>query len=100
MVKKKEITPFILPCDCGSECTCNNECHCLDGEECTCSDCDCTENLIKEKDKLIASIERRKKLLSNENYVNKAPANVVENDRLQLSKEEEKLEELLSKINK
>ena len=57
------------------------------------------DNLIKEKDKLIASIERRKKLLSNENYVNKAPANVVENDRVQLEKEQLKLDEILSKLN-
>ena len=57
------------------------------------------ENLLKEKDKLISSIERRKKLLSNENYVNKAPANVVENDRVQLEKEQLKLEEILSKLN-
>jgi valyl-tRNA synthetase len=57
------------------------------------------ENLIKEKDKLIASIERRKKLLSNENYVNKAPANVVENDRIQLEKEQAKLDEILTKLN-
>ena len=57
------------------------------------------ENLLKEKEKLIASIERRQKLLSNENYVNKAPANVVENDRIQLEKEQTKLEEILSKIN-
>ena len=57
------------------------------------------ENLLKEKEKLIASIERRKKLLSNENYVNKAPAHVVENDRLSLEKEEEKLKDLLNKLN-
>ena len=57
------------------------------------------ENLIKEKEKLILSIERRKKLLSNENYVNKAPANVVENERLNLEKEELKLKEILDKIN-
>ena len=57
------------------------------------------ENLIKEKEKLIASIERRKKLLSNENYVNKAPANVVENDRIQLEKEQLKLDEILDKLN-
>ena len=30
---------------------------------------------------LEASISRRQKLLSNENYVNKAPANIVENDK-------------------
>ena len=57
------------------------------------------ENLIKEKEKLVVSIERRKKLLSNENYVNKAPANVVENDRIQLEKEQLKLEEILNKLN-
>lgn len=42
--------------------------------------------------KLQQSIERRKKLLSNENYVNKAPANIVELDRKKLAEEEEKLE--------
>ena len=57
------------------------------------------ENLLKEKEKLIGSIERREKLLSNENYLNKAPANVVENDRIQLEKEKLKLEEILSKLN-
>ena len=57
------------------------------------------ENLLKEKEKLIASIERRKKLLSNENYVNKAPSHVVENDRLSLEKEEAKLQDLLNKLN-
>ena len=43
---------------------------------------------------LEASIERREKLLSNENYVNKAPANIVENDRKKLEEEKKKLEEL------
>ena len=45
---------------------------------------------------LKASIERREKLLSNENYVNKAPANIVEMDRNKLAEEKAKLEELLS----
>jgi len=49
------------------------------------------ENQIKQ---LKDSIERRKKLLSNENYVNKAPANIVEIDRQKLAEEEQKLEEL------
>ncbi len=40
------------------------------------------------------SIERREKLLSNENYVNKAPANIVEMDRNKLAEEKKKLEEL------
>ena len=40
------------------------------------------------------SISRREKLLSNENYVNKAPANIVEMDRQKLEEEKKKLEEL------
>ena len=44
---------------------------------------------------LQASIERREKLLSNENYVNKAPKNIVELDRKRLEEEKHKLEELL-----
>ena len=58
------------------------------------------ENLLKEKEKLENSINRRKKLLSNENYVNKAPTNVVENDRNNLAKEEKELEIVLEKLNK
>ena len=46
------------------------------------------ENIKKLKD----SIERRKKLLSNENYVNKAPKNIVDLDREKLKEEEAKLE--------
>ena len=42
---------------------------------------------------LQASIERREKLLSNDNYVKKAPANIVENDRKKLEEEKKKLEE-------
>lgn len=42
--------------------------------------------------KLEASIERREKLLSNENYVKKAPANIVEMDRKKLQEEKEKLQ--------
>ena len=42
--------------------------------------------------KLEASIERREKLLANENYVNKAPANIVEMDRKKLQEEKEKLD--------
>ena len=41
--------------------------------------------------KLEESIERRKKLLSNENYVKKAPKNIVDMDREKLKEEEEKL---------
>ena len=44
---------------------------------------------------LTASIQRREKLLSNDNYVNKAPKNIVEMDRQKLEAEKKKLEELL-----
>ena len=50
-----------------------------------------TKSLEEEIAKLESSIERRKKLLSNENYVNKAPSNIVELDRRKLAEEEEKL---------
>ena len=41
------------------------------------------------------SINRREKLLANENYVNKAPEKIVEMDRKKLAEEKKKLEELL-----
>jgi len=50
-----------------------------------------TSKILEEIKTLEASIERRKKLLSNENYVNKAPSNVVEMDRKKLKEEEERL---------
>ncbi len=46
---------------------------------------------IEEINKLKASIERRENLLANSNYVNKAPANIVEADRKKLLEEKEKL---------
>ena len=52
---------------------------------------------LKEQEitKLKESIARREKLLSNENYVNKAPKNIVDLDRQKLQEEKEKLELLL-----
>ncbi len=58
------------------------------------SDKELKENQIN---MLKSSIERREKLLSNENYVNKAPANIVELDRQKLAEEKQKLAELLKK---
>jgi len=58
------------------------------------------EKLEEEINKLKSSIERREKLLSNENYVNKAPANIVEMDRKKLQEEKDKLDSLLSKLDK
>ncbi len=46
----------------------------------------------EEIEKLEASISRRKKLLSNENYVNKAPEAIVNKEREDLEKEEKRLE--------
>ena len=52
-------------------------------------------NLVKEEiKKLEASIIKRTNLLNNENYVNKAPQNIVELDRVKLKEETEKLESL------
>ena len=56
------------------------------------------KSLEKERDNLIQSIERRKKLLSNQNYVQKAPAQVVDKDRELLKKEEEQLQIINSKL--
>ena len=55
------------------------------------------EKALKEKAiaDLQASIARREKLLSNENYVNKAPANIVQMDREKLEEEKNKLAELM-----
>ncbi|MBQ8681454.1 MAG: valine--tRNA ligase [Bacilli bacterium] len=56
-------------------------------------------SLKKEQDRLIKSIERREKLLSNENYLKKAPANIVETERLALAKEKEQLDLIVDKLN-
>ena len=57
------------------------------------------ENLIKEKERLENSISRREKLLSNENYVNKAPESIVNQERENLLKEKKELELLLTRID-
>lgn len=56
------------------------------------------EKLNKDKINLENSIEKRKKLLANENYVSKAPINIVENERKSLKKEEIELKLLLEKL--
>ncbi len=57
-----------------------------------------TEKVIidfsKEKEELRNNIERRKKLLSNQGYVNKAPKQIVEEEIRKLKEEEEKLNNL------
>lgn len=54
-----------------------------------------TSKKEEEIKKLQDSIARREKLLSNENYVNKAPKNIVDLDKQKLKEEKEKLELLL-----
>ena len=56
------------------------------------------EQLEEEVKKLKASIERREKLLENENYVKKAPKNIVDLDRSKLAEEKEKLKTLESQL--
>lgn len=58
-----------------------------------------THELEKEVKELECSIDRRKKLLENENYIHKAPERVVQMDRDKLKEEEEKLESLRNQIN-
>ena len=55
--------------------------------------------LEKEKQSLIISIERRKKLLANEKYVLNAPKNIVETEKSRLKEEEEKLKAINEKLN-
>ena len=55
-------------------------------------------SLDKEISRLTESIKRRENLLSNENYVNKAPKNIVDMDIQKLKEEKEKLDELLKKV--
>ena len=57
------------------------------------------EKLLKEKESLETSIARREKLLSNSNYVEKAPKAIVDKDREALLKEKEMLDIILNKIN-
>ena len=57
------------------------------------------ELLLKQKDSLEKSIVRRQKLLSNPGYVNKAPENIVLNERKKLSEEQNELKTILDKIN-
>lgn len=56
------------------------------------------EKLILEKEKLENSINRRKNLLENVNYVNKAPSNIVEMERQNFEKEKIELKLLIEKI--
>ena len=56
-------------------------------------------NFHIKKESLISSIERRKKLLSNEGYVKNAPEKIVNSEREKLKDEENKLKALEEKLN-
>ena len=51
-----------------------------------------------EKERLENSILRREKLLNNENYVNKAPKEIVETERKMLEKERQELDIIIQKL--
>ena len=57
------------------------------------------EELKVNKTKLEESIKRRNKLLSNENYLKKAPSKIVEQERNNLSLEKEKLENIEKELS-
>ncbi len=56
------------------------------------------KKLLKEKERLESSINRREKLLSNENYVSKAPKEIVDKERQSLNEEKELLKNLVNKL--
>ena len=53
---------------------------------------------IFKKDRLENSVKKRNNLLSNENYIKKAPANLVETEKLTLEKEIQELEIITNKL--
>ncbi len=57
------------------------------------------KNLEKEKERLEKSITRRKTLLSNQNYISKAPENIVNKEKEDLEKELNQLEIINNKLN-
>ena len=57
------------------------------------------EKLLKDKESLESSIARREKLLSNENYVARAPKEIVDKERESLQKEKNLLDDILTKLN-
>ena len=51
-----------------------------------------------EKERLENSISRREKLLSNEGYINKAPQQIVENEKNSLLNDKKELEIIIDKL--
>lgn len=57
------------------------------------------EKLYQEKERLELSIARREKLLANQNYISKAPKQIVENEKEQLTKEQRRLKAIIISLN-
>ena len=57
------------------------------------------KNIKKEKERLEKSITRRKTLLSNQNYISKAPENIINKEKEDLEKELNQLEIINNKLN-
>ena len=57
------------------------------------------EKLYQEKERLELSIARREKLLANQNYISKAPKQIVENEKEQLTKEQRRLKAIITSLN-
>lgn len=55
--------------------------------------------LNKEKEVLKSSINKRKALLNNENYITKAPKEIIEAEREKLISEKKRLQIIMSKLN-
>ena len=56
------------------------------------------ELLLKEKEMLEKSISRREKLLSNENYLNKAPSDIVNVEKESLLREKVRYNLIVDKL--
>lgn len=55
-------------------------------------------SLLKEKELLLSNIKRREQLLSNEGYINKAPQNIVEEERKKLESDKNKINLIEEKL--
>ncbi len=58
-----------------------------------------TQSLIKEQERLVNSINKRELLLSNQNYVAKAPATIIDAEIEILNKEKQELSVINAKLN-
>ena len=57
------------------------------------------ERLIKEKERLVKEVERVEKKLSNQGFVSKAPANVIEEEKKKLESYSDMLKKVETQLN-